>query len=250
MQQKSPRGCDESGAVTQAVGSPWQREFGTRPAHRQGEAGVFVRCVERRCAMGKRVLAILALALAAGAVFVICGTLIDHLGWELESIANIAQIIEGFVALILLGSALVLAEEIRESIRSRHLDGMRYVRRMIGTDAASENRKWVYQELKKANWPLSSEDDRRALAICRDFDHVGFLCRHGLIPVKLVVETYNRNILDMWNRLERFIVQWRQERDDEDYFWEFEWLARRAREAQRQIEGRHRKFPRKIQRRD
>jgi hypothetical protein len=188
--------------------------------------------------MTKRIFAAPMIALVVA--LVLCPLLITlaaSLGWELSDLASIFQIIEGFAAITLLVSALVLAEDIRESVRSRHLDGMRYVRSLIGTQEASDDRKWVYQELKKASWPLPSEVDTRALAVCRDFDHIGFLCRRGLIPTSLVVETYNRNIVEMWDRLERFIGQWRQERRDDDYFWEFEWLARKAEEAKRRIEG-------------
>jgi hypothetical protein len=188
--------------------------------------------------MTKRIFAAPMIALAV--VLALCILLkawTPSFGWELSNLASIFQIVEGFVAITLLVSALVFAEEIRESVRSRHLDGMTYVRSLIGTQEASDHRKWVYQELKKTSWPLSPEDDTRALAICRDFDHIGFLCRRGLIPTSLVVETYNRNILEMWHRLERFVVQWRQERRDEDYFWEFEWLACKAQEAKRRVEG-------------
>ena len=60
--------------------------------------------------------------------------------------------------------------------------------------------------------------EKIVLSVCRDFDHIGFLCRKGLIPADLIVETYNRNIVDMWERLERFITEWRKQRQDEDYF--------------------------------
>jgi hypothetical protein len=150
----------------------------------------------------------------------------------LTDIANIAQIIEGAVAIVLL----LIAADIREAMKARHLEGIRYIKSLIGSEEASDRRKWVYQELKKESWPLPAEDQKKALAICRDFDHIGFLCRKGLVPVDLVVETYNRNIVDMWDRLERFIIQWRQETRDKDYFWEFEWLANKAKVVKRQFD--------------
>jgi hypothetical protein len=154
----------------------------------------------------------------------------------LQSIANVAQIIEGVAALALL----VVAMEIRESMKARHLEGMRYIKSLISSEEAAEKRKWAYQELRKASWPLSPDDEREALAICRDFDHIGFLCRHGLIPVDLVAETYNHNIVDMWNRLQRFVTEWRDQRGDEDYFWEFEWLAGRAEATRTKPKGKER----------
>jgi hypothetical protein len=198
--------------------------------------------VRRRwCVMTKRMFAVLLIALiAALALCPLVKNVADSVGWGLSDLASVFQIIEGFVAIALLISALVFAEEIRESVRSRHLDGMRYVKSLIGTQEASDDRKWVYQDLKKTSWPLSPEDEVRALSVCRDVDHIGFLCRCGLIPTKLVVETYNRNIVEMWDRLERFVVQWRQARHDEDYFGEFEWLARKAREAGRRMGGKRR----------
>lgn len=173
--------------------------------------------------MTRYLLVTLLVAFAALAVIIVVGFPLEQDG-RLTNMAYIAQIIEGVTALALL----LIAADIRESTRARHLDGIRYVKGLLGSQDASDTRKWVYQDLKKATWPLSAEDEKRALAICRDFDHIGFLCRKNLIPVDLVVETYNRNILDMWNRLERFIVQWREQRRDADYFWEFEWLASKA----------------------
>ena len=163
-------------------------------------------------------LAVITLLIVVLAGFILKGQSI------LSDIANIAQIVEGVVAVVLL----LIAADIRESVKARHLEGIRYVKGLIGSTEASETRRWIYEKLRKAQWPLSDEDGKKALAVCRDFDHIGYICRNGLVPVSLVVETYNRNIVDMWNRLERFVVQWRQQRQDEDYFWEFEWLAHKA----------------------
>jgi hypothetical protein len=160
---------------------------------------------------------------------------------NLTSFAEIAQIIEAIVASILLIYALVFARDLREAIRARHLDGMKFVRDLIGTEQAADNRRWVYQELEKTVRPLSSEDADRVRAICRDFDNIGLLCRHGLLPVSIVAETYNRNILDMWNRLEPIIVEWRQTLGDADYYAEFEWLADQASKAEGRLAKRRRR---------
>ncbi len=170
-------------------------------------------------------------ALIVLAVIVVAG-IVAKGSSALSDIAYVAQVAQGVAALALL----VIAADIRESIKARHLEGIRYIKGLIGSEEASNLRKWVYQELRKAEWPLPPENKKKALAVCRDFDHIGFLCRKGLVPVDLVVETYNRNIVDMWNRLERFILQWRQQRNDEDYFWEFEWLARNAEAVKRRLD--------------
>ena len=178
---------------------------------------------------------ILITVLAILVVIVAVGLIVN--ATPLSNIAYAAQIAQGVAAFALL----IIAADIRESIKARHLEGIRYVRGLLGSEDASDRRKWVYQDLRRAEWPLSSDDEKKALAVCRDFDHIGFLCRKGLIPVDLVVETYNRNIVDMWNRLERFVTQWRQQRSDEDYFWEFEWLTHKAEAAKRQQDSkRHR----------
>ena len=168
---------------------------------------------------------------------VIVGLVLQNEG-ALPSIAYLAQIIEGAATLVLL----LVAVDIRESMKARHLDGIRYVRGLIGSEEASDRRRWVYQELKKASWPLSPEDEKRALAVCRDFDHIGYLCRKGMIPLDFVVETYNRNIVDMWSRLKRFIDQWRHHRKDKDYFWEFEWLASKAEPVKRRLDKKRRRL--------
>lgn len=109
--------------------------------------------------MRKPILLATAITLAIASLCFILGALIAPIKPDsmLGDFANIAQIIEGVVALALLVSVYIVAAEIRESVRARHLDGMRYVRGLIGTEEASDNRKWVYQELKKTSWPLPSE---------------------------------------------------------------------------------------------
>jgi hypothetical protein len=173
-------------------------------------------------------------ALIAFALLIMIGFILKD-SPSLTGLANIAQLIQGIVVLVLL----LIAADIREAVKSRHLEGIRYVKDLIGSNEASEQRKWVYQELKKISWPLTDEHREIALAVCRDFDHIGYLCRKGLIPVDLIVETYNRNILDMWNRLERFIIQWRKQIKDEDYFWEFEWLAHEAEVTKKKLDKKH-----------
>ena len=160
---------------------------------------------------------------------------------NLTDCAEIAQIAEAIVAFSLLIYALVFARDLREATRARHLDGMKFARDLIATEQAAHSRRWVYQELEKTIKPLSSEDADKVRAICRDFDSIGLLCRHGLLPVSIVAETYNRNILDMWNRLEPIITEWRQTLGDEDYYAEFEWLADRASRAETRLAKKRRR---------
>ncbi len=155
----------------------------------------------------------------------------------ITTITTIATVIEAGAVVC----ALVLAYEVRESIKTRHFEGMAYVRNLIGTKKAANQRRWVYQELRKKGWPLSDEDQERAQSVCRDFDHIGLLCRKDLLPREIIAETYNRNILDMWKRLERFVKQWRVEKKDEDYYWEFEWLAKQAQAAEDRLQKQRRK---------
>ena len=138
--------------------------------------------------------------------------------------ANVGQFAQAIAAIILLG----IANNIRESIRFRHLDGMKYTSDLIGTQEAAEKRKWVFEELSKMPRPLSSENADKARDICRDFDHIGLLCRKGLLPTNIIIRTYNRNILEIWGQLKPVIDQFRKEAQDKDYFAEFDWLADHA----------------------
>ena len=141
--------------------------------------------------------------------------------------ANIGQAVQAIATFILL----FIATNIRESIRLRHLDGMKYTRDLIGTQEAADKRKWVHQELSKIPRPLSGENSGKVRSICRDFDHIGLLCRKGLLPKKIIIRTYNRNILEVWGQLKPIIDQFRKETQDKDYFAEFDWLADQAGEV-------------------
>ncbi|MBI3244101.1 MAG: DUF4760 domain-containing protein [Chloroflexi bacterium] len=158
----------------------------------------------------------------------------------LQPIQPIIQAVQSIVEMSLLIFAFIFARELRESINARYLDGMKFVRDLIATEQAANNRKWVYQELEKAVRPLSPENTEKLHAICRDFDNIGLLCRHKLLPANIVAETYNRNILDMWKRLKPFILGWRQMLGDEDYYAEFEWLASKASKAEKRLANKRR----------
>jgi len=167
----------------------------------------------------------------------------------LSDLANIGQIVEGFVAFILLVYAFFFSRELREAIRGRHLDGLQFVKELIGTPEAAKARRWAYNlavpEGMKESPPhergLSTEDYEKARSICRDFDTIGLLCRHALLPTKIVTETYNRNILQMWSLLSPIIAEWRQGQCDSDYFAEFEWLANKSRKAEASLAKKRRR---------
>jgi uncharacterized protein DUF4760 len=143
--------------------------------------------------------------------------------------ANIGQFTQAIAAIILL----FIATNIRESIRLRYLEGMKYTRDLIGTPEAADNRRWVHEALSRIPRPFSGENANKARGICRDFDHIGLLCRKGLLPKKVIIQTYSRNILEMWGQLKPVIDQFRKETQDEDYFAEFDWLAGQAGKAKR-----------------
>ena len=154
---------------------------------------------------------------------------------RLIDLASLAQTVQAIVAVVLFIYAIVVARDIRESIKAWHLDGMKYVRDLIATPEAAEQRKWVYEELGRMSRPLSKETAAKVQAICRDFDGIGLLCRKGLLPAEIVVETYSRNILDMWEHLKPYIDEIRQEKKDPYNYLEFEWLSIEAAKARAAI---------------
>lgn len=149
----------------------------------------------------------------------------------LTDLASLAQMVEAVIAIVIFAYASVVAREFRESIKTRYLDGMKYVRDLIATPEAGEKRDWVYNELGNVTRPLSREDADRVRAICRDFDFIGLLCRKGLLPTEIITETYSRNILEMWDRLRPSVEELRQTAHDPYYYLEFEWLALKAAKA-------------------
>ena len=152
----------------------------------------------------------------------------------LTDFASIAQIVQVICTIILLVWAMFVGRDIRESIKARHLDGMKYVRDLLATPEAVEKRRWVYQDLEKAAKPLSTENLDRVRSICRDFEAIGLLCRKGLLPTDIIAETYSRNILEMWQRLKPSVDELRQT-NDPYYFLEFEWLANQATKARKSL---------------
>ncbi len=149
--------------------------------------------------------------------------------------ADCAQVVQGLVSVVLLVYALGFATELREAIAARHLDGMKYVREIIGTQEAAEHRRWVYTELPHEARPLGEAAKQKVGRIARDFDHIGLLCRNGLLPAEIIATTYARNIKTMWMLLKPEITNLRGEVSDDDYFVEFQWLAELAREKDRSL---------------
>src|SRR5882757_299642 len=140
------------------------------------------------------------------------------------SIASVAQLLQALADVGVFIYVVVFAKDLRESIKGRHLDGMKYVREIISTPEAAELRRWVRQDLGSENRPLSSDAIEKVRRIGRDFDHIGLLCRKGLLPADIIATTYNRNITSMWSGLNQTIMELRINEGDDDYFAEFEWL--------------------------
>ena len=151
------------------------------------------------------------------------------------NLVNYLQALEAIVTMGVLIYGVVIARDIRESVKTRYLDGMKYVRDLLASPEAVERRRWVHQDLNNVARPLSIENADKVRAVCRDFDNIGLLCRKRLLPTDIIAETYSRNILEMWRQLQPSIDELRQATNDPYYFLEFEWLANQATKARESL---------------
>ena len=86
------------------------------------------------------------------------------------------------------------------------------------------------------NW--TKEDNESAIKVCGQFHFIGVLIHEGLIPGKLVAETWFCSISKCHKILQPFLIKMRQERDPR-YWTGFDFLAKQVADIEDNFKGFH-----------
>jgi len=95
--------------------------------------------------------------------------------------------------------------QLREMAKERHLGAFIELFKILSSDQAREDRKYVYNKLPSQAGPLSKEDFSKAERVWASLDYVGLLIDYGIIPENLVMEMYHEMFIKCWMKLEPHI---------------------------------------------
>ena len=88
------------------------------------------------------------------------------------------------------------------------------------------------------NKPLEEWDKNdkwSAGQVCQSYDIAGIMIRNGLIPEKLVADSWGDSLRNCYPILKPYIDQVRFERNAEEFWDDFEWLCLQAPKYQKKI---------------
>jgi hypothetical protein len=136
-------------------------------------------------------------------------------------LASIATII---AAIVVVFAAYLTVRQLAEMTKSRHLEGMLKVYEMIGSDEARRSRRYIYEKLRSEPESVSESERSHIEEVSVLLDKIGALTESGLIPGALLFESHGVMIVRIWERLEPYILYYRQFRGPK-YVRHFERLA-------------------------
>lgn len=81
----------------------------------------------------------------------------------------------------------------------------------------------------------TSDEKKRAEKVCHNYDAVGIICRNNLLPAHLVADSWGDSLRRCWNILSPLVAEYRTSRNSQEYWDDFEWLAREAEKYQKKV---------------
>jgi hypothetical protein len=111
----------------------------------------------------------------------------------------------------------------RDSTRSRHLEGAMRLFDMFDTPEAREGRRAIYTAFIRKR-ELGKNEIDYAEKIRADFNAVGIMVKEGLFPKEIALRTYSGVVVHCWEALEKHIKNQRKLRGAPSFMGEFEWF--------------------------
>jgi len=116
-----------------------------------------------------------------------------------------------------------LLYEIRQSTKSRYLEGAVHLFEYFNTEESKEARRIIYSA-GALKHDIEEEERKSAEQIWAYFNQMGILVKEGLLPRKIALEMYSETTIRCWKALEKNIKEERKKRQVPTYMHYFEWL--------------------------
>jgi len=90
-------------------------------------------------------------------------------------------------------------------------------------------REYVFTKLNNRPFKLWNKKDKyEAEKVCRSYDSVGQMVRHGFIPKEYVIDSWGDSLRRSWPILSPLILAYREQRNSAEIWDDFGWLAKEA----------------------
>ncbi len=120
-----------------------------------------------------------------------------------STLASIATVL-GFVVVI--WTAIMALNQLKEMTRTRHLEAMLRVYDLIGSQEARRHRRFIYTKLKSSPDKLTAEEREHVEQVSIEFDQIGKLVESGLVPQNELFDSHCEVVIRLWTKLESYIL--------------------------------------------
>lgn len=131
-------------------------------------------------------------------------------------LVDAAQIVAGasaaIQAVVVIAAAAFAVRQVREASRSRGAAATMQLWSSLHTEAASERRRILYEDISP-KYPEISDEQRQMLhRIVNDFHFIGYLVRSGLVEFELLAGLYYGTVIRCWDAAKPYIMDQREKR--------------------------------------
>jgi hypothetical protein len=146
-----------------------------------------------------------------------------------DVMAIVGIILNTVSAVALLVTVIIMAVQIREMRRATYAAAFKAVYEMLQTDDVRNARRIVLGTL--ANKPVdlwADEEKRAAEKVCSSYDVVAIMVQSGMVPIDVVADSWRDSLRGTWRILSPLVKAYQVQRNSQEYWDDYEWLARQA----------------------
>jgi hypothetical protein len=125
-------------------------------------------------------------------------------------------------------SFLFLASQIREARKAAVGQAFLGIVAVVQDQSMREARRRVFalRDTDLNQWTEENISDVEK--VCQSYDIFGILCRHRLVPTKMVIDSWRDSLTLAWSICEPYVASLRAQREAPEFWDDFEWLAKQA----------------------
>ena len=153
-----------------------------------------------------------------------------------DSVTIVGIVLNTVSAVALLVTVVIMAVQIREMRRATYAAAFKAVYDMLQTDDVRGARRIVLGTLANKSMESWTEEERQvAEKVCSSYDTVGIMVRNDMVPVDVVADSWSDSLRRTWRVLSPLVISYRVQRNSQEYWDDYEWLANQAEKYQERV---------------
>ncbi|MBL8645253.1 MAG: hypothetical protein JNK21_15075 [Rhodospirillaceae bacterium] len=134
-------------------------------------------------------------------------------------------------------TAVFVAYQVREIRRATYATAFKAVYDILQSESVRAARGFVFdlQDQKKEFKDWDENEKKKAEVVCHNYDCIGIMCRNGLIPARIVADSWGDSLRRLWVILYPLVREYRYKKNADEYWDDFQWLAKKAEKFQKKI---------------